>query len=196
MTKPFKIYNKMLELNFSPFPVLASERLLFRAIRDTDVPEIFALRSNPELMQYIPRPLITTLEEAKAHLKMIQDKIEANEGINWAMTEKGKDKLISLIGFYRTENENYRSEIGYMLLPEYQNKGYITEAIQTLLQYGFNTMGLHSVEAIIDPRNLASEKVLLKNGFVKEAHFHENCFFNGEYLDSVHYSILKRNFIK
>lgn len=183
----------MLEINFSTFPILESERLLFRAISDTDIHEIFALRSNPELMQYIPRPLITNLEEAKAHMKMIQDKIDTNEGINWAMTEKGNDKLISLIGFYKIENENYRSEIGYMLLPEYQNKGYITEAIQTLLEYGFHTMGLHSVEAIIDPRNSASEKVLQKNGFVKEAHFHENCFFNGEFIDSVHYSILKRN---
>jgi len=186
----------MLKLNFSPFPILESERLIFRAIRDTDVNEIFALRSNPELMQYIPRPMVTNLEEAREHIKMIQDKIDTNEGINWAMTEKGKDKLIALIGFYRTQIEHYRSEIGYMLLPEYQNKGYITEAIQTLLDYGFNKMGLHSVEAIIDPRNSASEKVLQKNGFIKEAHFVENFFFNEEFLDSVHYSILKRNYIK
>lgn len=185
----------MLQPNFSPFPILESERLLFRPIKDTDVTEILALRSNPELMQYIPRPLVTTLEEAKAHMKMIQDKIDTNEGINWAMTEKGKDKLISLIGFYKIENENYRSEIGYMLLPKYQNKGYITEAIKTLLNFGFNKMGLHSVEAVIDPRNIASEKVLLKNGFMKEAHFIENCFFDNQFLDSAHYSILKRNYI-
>ena len=185
----------MLDINFSPFPVLESERLIFRAIRDTDINEIFALRSNPQLMQYIPRPLITSLDEARAHLKMIQDKIDSNEGINWAMTEKGNDKLISLIGFYKIENENFRSEIGYMLLPEYQNKGYITEAIKTLLNFGFNQMGLHSVEAVIDPRNIASEKALLKNGFVKEAHFVENCYFDGTFLDSAHYSILKRNFI-
>lgn len=182
----------MLQPNFSPFPVLESERLHFRALRDTDVNEIFALRSNPDLMQYIPRPLLTKQEEALEHIKMIQDKIESNEGINWAITEKGSDKLISLIGFYRTQNENYRSELGYMLLPEYQNKGYITEAIQTLLNYAFTAMGLHSVEAIIDPRNLASEKVLLKNGFRKEAHFVENCYHNGEFLDSVHYGILKQ----
>ncbi|VXB66471.1 Alanine acetyltransferase [Flavobacterium sp. 9AF] len=183
----------MLQLNFSPFPILESERLHFRALQQTDVNEIFALRSNPELMQYIPRPLVTNLEEAMAHIKMIQDKVEANEAINWAVTEKGKDKLISLIGFYRTELDNYRSEIGYMLLPEYQNKGYITEAIQILLNYGFGQMGLHSVEAIIDPRNIASAKVLEKNGFKKEAHFIENCFHNGEFLDSVHYSLLKKH---
>lgn len=186
----------MLQPNFTPFPVLESERLVFRAIKETDVHEIFALRSNPELMQYIPRPLVTTLDEATEHMKMIQDKIDANEGINWAMTEKGKDKLISLIGFYRIQNEHYRSEIGYMLLSEYQNKGYITEAIQTLLNYGFTIMGLHTVEAIIDPRNLASEKVLVKNGFAKEAHFVENIYFEGKFLDSVHYSILKRNYLK
>lgn len=186
----------MLQPNFSPFPILESDRLIFRAIKETDVHEIFALRSNPELMQYIPRPLLTNLEEAKAHMKIIQDKIDTNEGINWAMTEKGNDKLISLIGFYRIQNEHYRSEIGYMLLPEYQNKGYITEAIQTLLNFGFTEMGLHAVEAIIDPRNLASEKVLLKNGFIKEAHFVENFCFEGKFIDSAHYSILKRNYLK
>ncbi|WP_130734550.1 GNAT family N-acetyltransferase [Flavobacterium sp. J27] len=186
----------MLELNFSPFPVLESERLHFRALRESDANEIFALRSNPELMQYIPRPLVTNMEEALEHIKMIQDKIDANEGINWAVTEKGKDKLISLIGFYRTQHENYRTEIGYMLLPEYQNKGYITEAIQTLLDYAFDKMGVHSVEAIIDPRNIASGKVLEKNGFRKEAHFVENCFHNGVFLDSVHYGLLKQHHIK
>lgn len=186
----------MLQLTFSPFPILESERLLFRAIKETDVHEIFALRSNPDLMKYIPRPLFTNLEEATEHMKMIQDKIDTNEGINWAMTEKGKDKLIALIGFYRTQHEHYRSEIGYMILPEYHNKGYITEAIQTLLQYGFYKMGLNAVEAVIDPRNNASEKVLLKNGFVKEAHFVENFYFEEKFFDSVHYSILRRNYLK
>lgn len=185
----------MLELNFSPFPVLESERLVFRAIKDTDIKEIYALRSDPELMQYIPRPLITTMDEAQQHIGMIQDKIDKNEGINWAMTEKGSDKLISLIGFYMTKHAHYRSEIGYMLLPAYHNKGYVTEAIQRLLKYGFGPMGLHSVEAIIDPRNVASEKVLQKNGFRKEAHFVEDCYYEGEFLDSVHYGILKEAFL-
>ena len=61
-----------------------------------------------------------------------------------------------------------------MLLPEYHGKGIAVEAIKELIKYGFEIMKLHSIEAVIDPENLASEKVLQKSGFVKEAHFKEN----------------------
>jgi len=64
--------------------------------------------------------------------------------------------------------------------------------VERVMKYGFNEMNLHSMEAVIDPRNSASERVLIKNGFVKEGHFKENEFFNGEFLDSVIYSKIKK----
>lgn len=184
----------MLKLNFSPFPVLESERLRFRKLTDNDVPAVLQLRSDPKVMEYIPRPLVSTQEEALAHIKMINDKIDANTDINWAVTEKGNDSCIGIIGFYRTQPENFRTELGYMILPEHHNKGYVSEAVNTLLNYAFNALNFHSIEAIIDPRNIASERVLQKNGFRKEAHLIENEFYNGEFLDTVIYSILKRDF--
>jgi ribosomal-protein-alanine N-acetyltransferase len=77
-----------------------------------------------------------------------------------------------------------------MLLPTFQGKGIISEAIKEVVKYGFEEMKLHSIEAIIDPANISSEKVLQKNGFVKEAHLRENDFFNGRFLDTVIYSSL------
>ena len=65
-----------------------------------------------------------------------------------------------------------------------------------MLNYAFNTVGFHSVEAVIDPNNFGSARVLEKNGFRKEAHFIENFFWNNEFIDSVHYGILKREFVK
>jgi [ribosomal protein S5]-alanine N-acetyltransferase len=181
-------------IQFSPFPILESERLVFRALNNDDAPEIQELRGDPKNMKYIPRPLVTNTKEALEHIKMIQDKIDSNEGINWAVTEKESGKFIGLMGHYRIKPEHFRCELGYMLLPQYHNKGYMTEAIKVVLEYGFNVMQMHSIEAVIDPRNLASEKVLLKNGFVKEAHILENEFYNGTFIDTVIYSILKRNF--
>lgn len=184
----------MLALQFTPFPILHSERLSFRKLELSDAAQIFKLRSNPETMKYIPRPIQINIDEAKAHIKMINEKIESNTDINWCVTEKGSDLCIGIMGFYRTQPENFRTELGYMILPEYHNKGYVTEAVKTLLDFAFNTLNFHSIEAIIDPNNIASEKVLQKNGFVKEAHFIENCFHQGAFLDSVHYSILKKNY--
>ena len=107
----------MLTINFSPFPNLETERLLLRRVENNDVKEIFVLRSNPETMKYIPRPLVKTDEDALEHIAMIDTKIETNEGINWAITMKDNPKLIGVIGHYKIKPANYRAEIGYMLLP-------------------------------------------------------------------------------
>jgi ribosomal-protein-alanine N-acetyltransferase len=184
----------MLVINFHPFQNLETNRLLLRRLDNSDVNEVFALRSNALTMQYIPRPLVQNDQEALAHITMINDKIDNNEGINWAISIKGNPKLIGIIGHYRIQPQNFRAEIGYMILPEFNGKGIVTEAIKEVVRYGFEKMQLHSIEAIIDPRNLASERVLQKNGFIKEAHLLENEFFEGKFIDTVIYSLLKRNF--
>ena len=182
----------MLTINFNPFPNLETERLLLRRVDTNDIKEIFALRSNPETMKYIPRPLLKTDEDALEHIAMIDTKIETNEGINWAITLKDNPKLIGVIGHYRIKPEHYRAEIGYMLVPEFHGKGIVSEALKEVVNYGFKIMKLHSIEAIIDPENHGSAKVLEKNGFVKEAHLKENKFFEGRFLDTVIYSILNK----
>ena len=183
----------MLDINFSPFPNLETQRLMLRRLHVNDVNEILAMRSNPETMKYIPRPLAKTNEDALEHIAMINEKIDKNEGINWAITLKNNPKLIGIIGHYRIRPEHFRAEIGYMLLPEYHGKGIISEAIKETVNYGFEIMKLHSIEAVIDPDNFASERVLQKNGFVKEAHLKENEYYEGRFLDTVIYSILNKS---
>ena len=183
----------MLTVNFSPFPILETERLILRRITTDDAPGVFRLRSNPDTMKYVPRPLATTIDDAMAHIAQIDDKVNSNLGINWAITLKGDPTFIGIIGNFRIEFENYRAEIGYMLLPEFNGKGIISEAIARVVQYGFEEMKLHSIEAIIDPDNFASGRVLEKNNFVKEAHLKENEFYNGQFLDTVIYSIINPN---
>ncbi|MBW1655868.1 GNAT family N-acetyltransferase [Flavobacterium quisquiliarum] len=180
----------MLEFDFSSFPIIETERLLLNRITEEDVNEIFALRSNPEIMRYIPRPLAKNTDDALEHIRIIKETIETNKGINWAIRLKDDSKLFGFIGFYRLQPENYRAEIGYMILPEFHGKGFVPEAVKRLVKYGFEDLKLHSIEAVIDPENYASEKVLQKCGFVKEAHFKESDFYDGKFLDKVIYSLL------
>lgn len=182
----------MLTVNFNPFHNLETERLILRRVNSNDIKEVLALRSNAETMKYIPRPLLKNDEDALAHIAMIDEKIESNEGINWAITIKGDPRLIGVIGHYRIQKENYRAEIGYMILPEYNGKGIVTEAVREAVKYGFEVMKLHSIEAVIEPGNLASAKVLERNGFIKEAHLKENEFYDGRFIDSVIYSLLNK----
>lgn len=184
----------MLELNFKPFPILETERLILRKITDDDAASFFEMRSNPEVMKFIPRPLANSVDDCLELITIMNDKIENNIDINWTIRLKTSDTMIGHIGFFRTQPENYRTEVGYILHPNFHGLGFATEALQAALKYGFESLQFNSIEAIIDPRNTASEKVLLNNNFVKEGHFLENGFFNGEFLDSAVYSILKRNF--
>ena len=184
----------MLVFNFAPFPNLETNRLNLRRLKSEDVDEIFVLRSNPEIMQFIPRPLMKTKEEALEFISVMDTNVNNNNVINWAITTKEDDKLIGMIGFYRMKPENYRAEVGYILSPEFHGTGIITEALEKVIQFGFEEMGLNSIEAVIDPENFGSEKVLLKNNFVKEGHFKEHTFFEGKFLDSVFYSLLKKNY--
>jgi ribosomal-protein-alanine N-acetyltransferase len=186
----------MLVLQFSPFPILESKHLRFRKLTEADAPKTLELRGNPETMRFIPRPLVIDLEGASMHIKTINDKIEENLDINWAVTEKENDKCIGIMGFYKTQPEHFRTELGYMILPKFRGKGYVSEAVNTLLNFAFSALNFHSIEAVIDSRHIASERVLLKNGFIKEAHFKEHFYYKNEFTDTLVYSLLKRNFIK
>lgn len=180
----------MLAIDFNIFPVLETERLRIRRADAMDIDALFELRSDKEIMKYIPKPAATSLNEIAEFLKLTDEKIEKNEMINWMITLKDDPKMIGTIGYYYIKPEHYRAEIGYMLLPKFQGNGYITEAIAEVVKYGFSTMQLHSIEAVVDPLNLSSCRVLEKCGFIKEGHFKENEFYNGEFIDSVVYSKL------
>jgi ribosomal-protein-alanine N-acetyltransferase len=180
----------MLSVNFSPFPVLKTERLILRKTEMTDAPAMFVQRSDPQLMQYVDRKPCESIEEAAAFIRMITDNLDDNSGISWAITTHDSDEMIGSIAIWRIMKEHYRGEVGYVLLPEYQGKGIMHEALGAVIAYGFDVMKLHSLEANTNPNNTPSHKLLERNGFVREAYFKENYYYNGKFLDSAIYSLI------
>jgi ribosomal-protein-alanine N-acetyltransferase len=134
--------------------------------------------------------MAVTIQDALDLIKKMADSLTNNDGISWAVTLKDDGKLIGTIGFWRMMKEHYRAEIGYMLHPQFQGKGIMQEAMTIVLDYGFNTMKLHSVEANVNPANTASIKFLERNRFQREAYFKENFYYGGKFLDSAIYSLL------
>lgn len=180
----------MLLLNFSPFPSLSTKRLDLRRISDQDEEEIFFLRSDKEILQFLDRNPAKSIDEVRQWIRMINDGTDNNQYITWAMALKSDPKLIGTIAFWNVQKEHYRAEIGYALVSEFQGKGLMQEAMTIVLDYGFNTMKLHSVEANVNPANKRSIRLLEKNGFVREAYHRENYYYNGRFLDSVIYSLI------
>ncbi len=180
----------MLDINFGEFPNILTERLQLRQLKSEDAEALFPLRKDPVVMKYIARPLTKEIEEVHKLIDVINQRYYSNEGITWAITLVDNPTLIGTIGFWRIESENHRAEIGYLLDPAFHGKGIMHEAMKVVLDYGFSTLKLHSVEANIDKDNEASMKLVERCGFVKEAHFKENYYFEGQFLDSVIYSLL------
>lgn len=180
----------MLELCFDPFPTLKAARLMMRRITVDDIPAMFTLRSNRQLMSCIDRPMAESWDDARILIEKMEASLVANEAIIWGITLAGEPTLIGTIGFWRITKEHYRAEIGYLLHPDFQRQGIMSEALAATVDYGFQAMGLHSIEANVNPANIASMRLLESSGFVREAYFRENYFWNGKFLDSAIYSKL------
>ncbi|HVF96478.1 MAG TPA: GNAT family protein [Flavisolibacter sp.] len=180
----------MLSPNFSPFPVLETDRLILRQVTINDAAPLFFLRSSEEVMKYIDRPKAATLQDAVDLIYRLEDVRQKNDGINWGITLKGKDEVIGTIALFHLQKENYRGEIGYLLHPLHQGKGIMKEAIKKVLDYGFSVIQLHSVEATTNVNNEISQKLLESVGFLREAYFRENYFYNGQFMDSAIYCLL------
>lgn len=183
----------MLEVNFNPFPEIKTERLLLRRLIKEDAEQIFKLRSNQDVMKFIGKKPIVSMDEAIDFFNLIDNSLENNSGITWAMALiESPEKTIGTMGLWRLIKENFRAEVGYMLLPEYWKKGLAKEALLKVIDYGFDEMKLHSMEAHISPRNAASASLLQSTGFLKEAYFKEDFFFNGAFEDTAIYSLLAK----
>jgi len=179
-------------INFTPFPHLSTERLKLRQVVTSDVSDIFWLRSDERVMKFLDRPMLKTIEDSRQLIKTITDGINNNEAITWAINQKNDPKLIGTIGFWRIMKEHFRAEIGYLLHPDFQGKGIMHEALEEVLDYGFRTLKLHSIEANVNPNNLISIKLLERNRFVKEAYFKENYYYDGKFLDTLIYSLINK----
>lgn len=181
----------MLKINFSPFPVLATARLHLRCITPGDAAELYYLRSNKEVLQFLDRAPLTSEKEAGTFIKIILEQLQKNEGILWVITFKDNPgKMIGTIGYWRIVKEHYRAEIGYLLHPDEWGKGIMKEALGKVIQYGFKQMQLHSIEANINPANLASAALLENCGYKKEGYFRESYYYNGVFSDAAIYSLV------
>ncbi|MEO7080383.1 MAG: GNAT family N-acetyltransferase [Flavobacteriales bacterium] len=180
----------MLRLDLTHIPKLSTPRLILRELVDSDAPAVFQLRSNPEVMRFIPKPLNTHTDEARLMVREFHQAALRNESIMWGITVNGSNKVMGYIGFWRILKEYHRAEIGYALHPDLWGQGLMSEAVAATVDHGFQVLGLHSVEASVRPDNPSSIQVLERNGFVKEGYFKENIRAHGVFVDSVIYSRL------
>lgn len=180
---------------FKSFPILETERLILRGFVDEDTPDFFAIRSSSKVMQYMDSFPHQTYNESREMINEMKASFIGRTGINWAIELQPQRILIGYIGLWRIMFENVRAELGYSLHPDFWGKGFMKEAIGEVLRFGFEELHVHTIEASVNPANRASIGLLKKIGFSKEAHFRENYYFNGGFVDSVIYCMVETDLL-
>ncbi len=158
-----------IKINFTPFPVLITGRLRLRQLKTEDEHDVFSLRSDDRVLEFLDRPKAQTIEDARQFISNINEGIARNEWIYWAITLQETGNLIGTISLWKFSKAHSKAEIGYELLPEHQGKGLMQEALTAVINYGFDNLQLHSIEAEVAPNNLGSIKLLKRNKFTKAA---------------------------
>ncbi|MEH0154849.1 GNAT family protein [Limibacter armeniacum] len=155
---------------------------------------IFAHFTDIQLMTFLGIPNTTELTKEK---KKYEGGLSTHNRsfLNFLLIDKSTDKVIGSCGFHTWYIDHNRAEIGYALSDESaKNKGYMSEALQQIIAYGFEKMELHRIEAFVGPENAPSVKLVEKHGFTKEGHLKEHYLKNGKFEDSLVYALLKKDF--
>ena len=158
----------MTQMNFTPFPTLTTERLMLRQLSMEDENEIFALRSDDRVNEFLGRAKANTVEDARKFIEKINDAIRNNESIYWAIILKSESKLIGTIMLWNISKEESKAEMGLELHPDHQGKGLMQEAVAKVIEFGFSKMGLETIEGFTHRMNRASIKLLTKNNFKRD----------------------------
>jgi [ribosomal protein S5]-alanine N-acetyltransferase len=172
------------------FPILNTPRLALRPLTEGDVPALFAIFKDPEAMRYWANPAMIEMAEAESLLREIQRHAEAETLFQWGIVRREEDLVIGTCTLFRINREHRRGELGYILRRDLWGYGFATEALTALVDHSFATLGLHRVEADIDPRNAGSIRLVERLGFKKEGHLRERYFVAGDIQDSVIYGLL------
>jgi ribosomal-protein-alanine N-acetyltransferase len=174
------------------FQILTS-RTKLRLININDLIAIHALHSIPETDEFNTLGIPDDIKETKAHIKswVAQNKVTDRSNYTMAIEDKKSGELIGLFGFRLWPSKHKRGEVWYKINPQFWNQGIATEVLIAVLDFGFDTLNLHRIQAGCAVHNLGSIKVLEKAGMIREGTGRQVLPLKSGWSDNFEYSILE-----
>ncbi len=170
-----------------PFPVIRTERLLLRAVRDSDLDSLFRMYSNPLVSEYDSFCPIKSTGEARQLLASSRDEYRTGKRIPWGIALQSDDLLIGTCSLLNFAEAPKHCEIGCAITPEMWHKGYAVEAMGYAMKYAFDMLGLEMILAYAAPENAASHLMLQRLGFARLKTIKNRSFYKGRFHDEVSY---------
>ncbi len=175
-----------------PIDPIRTDRLLLRPFTPDDLDALHAMFGSEQVVRYLDHGPMT--REATAALL---DRIMPYSGIDevagalrLAVVLPGSGELIGDISLWRTSGEHRQGEIGFVIHPDHQRRGYAFEGMSELLRIGFEEAGFHRIVGRCAAPNTASAALMERLGMRREAHFRENMFVKGAWSDELVFAIL------
>lgn len=159
-------------------PTLTTARLRIRPLRAGDAEALFTVFSDPEVMRHWSSAPHQSVDETADLIERARASFFGCDGVEWALTLGGDDRAVGKIGHWRWQRAHSRSEIGFILRRDLWRQGIMAEALGAVVDWGFASLGLHSVEAQLDVDNVGSRRTLERVGFRPEGRLRES-FFDG-----------------
>ena len=155
-------------LPFAEFPMLETRRLKLREPDLSDAEDMLVFRGDPYVQRFNSEPM-TDVSQAKELITGYHAAYLKATGILWGITLKGRDTVIGTVSLgIRYWISHHRADLGYDLAHAYWGQGIGREAVQEVVRFGFERMGLNRIEAETIEDNDESRKLLDKLGFVCE----------------------------
>jgi RimJ/RimL family protein N-acetyltransferase len=174
------------------FRPLQGSRVRLDLLRPDDFDALYEIQSDPEVCRYLlyeprsPERVHEVLDRDAAATRLA----EPDDYVQPAIRDES-GRMIGTMYFKLSSLDDKTAEIGWLLDPRFQGRGYAAEASAVLLDLAFGELGLHRVYAELDPRNAASVALCLRLGMRHEAHFIEHMWFKGDWADTGIYAILE-----
>ena len=168
---------------FSHLPELTTPRLTLRKMLVSDTEDMYAYAGRLEVTQYLtwyPHP---DRGYTKEYLQYLGNRYAAGMFYDWAIVYEPDCKMVGTCGFTSFNCSADSAEVGYVLNPEYWGKGIAREALQRVLRFGFEELGLHRIEAKYIQGNERSRKLMERVGMKFEGIMREGMLIKGNYVD-------------
>lgn len=175
-------------------PTLQGPRVHLRMLAPADVLALFAIYSDPQVMRYWSNAPYAAIEQAQAKFEELDRGNRAGEFFSWAIAGNRDDAMLGTCSLFEISQPHRRASLGYALGSAYWGHGYAIEATRLAVEYAFGTLGLHRIEADVDPRNTSSLRLMGRLGFAREGVLRERWHVAGETQDSLICGLLARDY--
>jgi len=176
--------------------LLRSKRLILTPIEHSDLHEVHHLHSMPETDRYNTLGIPDNIDVTQAVIKqwVTDNKKEDIKNYTLKIALLDSNKFIGLFGLKLGHKKYKRAEVWYKILPQFWNQGYATETLNAMLDFSFDELKLHRIEAGCAVENIASQKTLEKVGMTKEGRRRQILPLISGWSDNFEFAILSTDF--